>query len=63
MDAIEYSIEQGQSDGEFTKRYDVKTVVDMLCGPIFFRLMAHPADFNESFMQDYPAQALKLISA
>lgn len=63
MDAIEFSIEQGQEDKEFTNRYDVKTIVDMLCGPIFFRLMAHPADFNEAFMKKYPSDALKLISA
>ncbi|HCQ71391.1 MAG: TetR family transcriptional regulator [Alphaproteobacteria bacterium] len=63
IDAMEYSIEQGQKDGEFADRYDVKSVVDILCGPIFFRLMAHPADFNESFMKSYPKEALRLISA
>jgi AcrR family transcriptional regulator len=63
IDAIEYSIEQGQKDKEFTTRLDPKTAVDMLCGPIFFRLMAHPADFTESFMKSYPKEALRLISA
>ncbi len=63
IDAMEYSIEQGQKDGEFADRYDVKSIVDILCGPIFFRLMAHPADFNESFMKSYPKEALRLISA
>ena len=63
MDAIEYSIEQGQKQQEFTNRFDVKMIVDMLCGPIFFRLMAHPADFNDAFMQTYPKQALQLVSA
>lgn len=63
VDAIEYSVEQGQKDGELTNKYDVKTIVDLLCGPIFFRLMAHPADFNENFMKSYPDEALRMISA
>ena len=63
MDAIEYSIELGQKQQEFTNRYDIKMMVDMMCGPIFFRLMAHPGDFNDAFMHAYPKQALQLISA
>lgn len=63
MDALEYSIAQGQENREFTKRYDAKTIVDMLCGPVFFRLMAHPADFDETFMESYPEAALQIISA
>ncbi len=63
MDAIEYSVQQGQEDKEFNAKIDPKTAVDMLCGPIFFRLMAHPADFNESFMKSYPKDAVTLISA
>lgn len=63
IDAIEYSIEQGQSEREFRSSIDTKTAVDMLCGPIFFRLMAHPADFNDKFQQTYPREAVALISA
>lgn len=63
IDAIEYSVEQGQKDQEFNPKIDTKTAVDMLCGPIFFRLMAHPADFNEAFMRSYSKEALRLISA
>jgi len=63
IDAIEYSIAQGQKDQEFTKRFDSKTLVDLLCGPIFFRLMAHPADYNEAFMANYPKEAISMISA
>ena len=63
MDAIEFSVEEGQKAGEFRKSLDSKTAVDILCGPIFFRLMAHPADFNDYFQKDYPKEALKLISA
>lgn len=63
IDAIEYSVKQGQKDREFTSRLDTKMAVDMLCGPIFFRLMAHPGDFNEAFMKNYPKEALSLISA
>ena len=63
IDAIEYSVKQGQEAKEFTSRIDTKTAVDMLCGPIFFRLMAHPGDFNEKFTKTYPKEALTLISA
>lgn len=63
IDAIEYSVEQGQKDQEFTSRIDKKTAVDMLCGPIFFRLMAHPHDFNERFQKNYPKEAVAMISA
>ncbi|MCB1532965.1 MAG: TetR/AcrR family transcriptional regulator [Alphaproteobacteria bacterium] len=63
MDAIEFSVTEGQKTGEFRKSLDSKTAVDILCGPIFFRLMAHPSDFNDHFQGDYPKEALKLISA
>lgn len=63
IDAIEYSVQQGQKAKEFTDRIDTKTMVDMLCGPIFFRLMAHPSDFNDTFTKTYPKEALRLLSA
>lgn len=63
MDAIEFSVSEGQKAGEFRSSLASKTAVDILCGPIFFRLMAHPADFNDYFQKDYPKEALKLISA
>lgn len=63
IDAIEFSIEQGQKEREFRSSLDTKIAVDMLCGPIFFRLMAHPQDLNEDFQSSYPKEALRLISA
>lgn len=63
MDAIEFSLEQGQKDKEFRTSLDRKTAVDILCGPIFFRLMAHPEDFNDEFQKTYPKEAVRLISA
>lgn len=63
IDAIEYSIEQGQRDQEFSTRLDTKMAVDILCGPIFFRLMAHPTDFDDHFTHNYPTEAIRLISA
>ncbi len=63
IDAIEFSIEQGQKQREFRSSLDTKIAVDMLCGPIFFRLMAHPADLNDAFRESYPKEALRLISA
>lgn len=62
IDAISYSFEEGQKDDEFRSDINTKTAVDTLCGPIFFRLMAHPADFDEPFQKDYPEYALRLIS-
>jgi AcrR family transcriptional regulator len=40
LDAIEFSVEEGKKAGEFRADLDTKLAVDMLCGPIFFRLMA-----------------------
>jgi AcrR family transcriptional regulator len=63
IDAIEYSIEQGKKEKEFRSTLDTKIAVDLLCGPVFFRLMAHPAEFNEHFQETYPKEAVRLISA
>lgn len=63
IDAIEYSIEQGKKDGEFKADLDTKMAVDILCGPVFFRLMGHPADLNDKFEMDYPRAAVRLIHA
>lgn len=63
VDALQYSLEQGIQEKEFRGSLDIKTAIDMLCGPIFFRLMAHPHDLNEEFIETYPKEALRLISA
>ena len=63
MDAIRYSIEEGQKTGEFRKDIDGSLAVDMLCGPIFFRLMAHAKDLDESFRKVFPEEAVKVLSA
>ncbi len=63
LDAIEYSIEQGKKTGEFRASLDTKMAIDILCGPIFFRLMAHPGDFNEDFEQRFPKQIVRVIAA
>jgi AcrR family transcriptional regulator len=63
IDAIEYSIDQGKEEREFRSSLDTKMAVDILCGPIFFRLMAHPGDLDEDFQKNYPKEAVRLISA
>lgn len=63
IDAIQFSIEQGQQDGEFRTDLDTRMAVDILCGPVFFRLMAHPNDFNEEFRSAYLEDAVNLIRA
>lgn len=63
IDAIEYSIEQGITAKEFRASLNTKLAVDILCGPIFFRLMAHPAELDEEFRTTYPKEAIRLISA
>ena len=63
IDAIEYSVEQGQKDGEFRKALDTRMAVDILCGPIFFRLLSHSQDFDDNFTDNYPSDIVKLISA
>ncbi len=61
IDAIEYSVEQGQETKEFRSGLDTKLAVDILCGPIFFRLMGHQSDFNENFQKTWPEEAVRLI--
>jgi len=63
VDALQYSLEKGIEEKEFRSSLDIKTAIDMLCGPIFFRLMAHPHDLNDEFVETYPKEALRLISA
>jgi len=63
VDAFQYSLEQGIKEKEFRSSLEIKTAIDMLCGPIFFRLMAHPHNLNEDFVKSYPKEALRLISA
>lgn len=63
IDAVEYSIEQGQEDGEFSKKLDPRMVVDMICGPVFFRLMSHSKDFDDNFREKFPNEIVRLISA
>jgi len=63
LDAIEYSIAQGQESGEFKDHMDSKTATDIACGPLFFRLMAHGNDFDEAFQQNYTQNVLSLLAA
>lgn len=63
IDAIEFSIQQGQEEQEFRKNMDTRMAVDLLCGPIFFRLMSRPHELNEDFRNSYPREAVRLISA
>jgi len=61
MDAIRYSIEEGKKNGEFRTDIDDSMAADILCGPIFFRLMAHPKDLTDSFRSKYPKEAIKIL--
>lgn len=63
IDAIQFSIEEGMKKGEFRSDISVKMAIDMICGPIFFRLMAHPQDFNDGFQETYPREAVKMLRA
>lgn len=61
MDAIRYSIDEGQKNGEFRTDITATLAIDMLCGPIFFRLMAHPKDLDEAFRDAYPRESIKIL--
>jgi AcrR family transcriptional regulator len=61
MDAITFSVEEGCKNGEF-RPIDTKMALDLLCGPIFFRLMAHPQEFNEDFERTFPRGVVRLIA-
>ncbi len=62
MDAMRYSIEEGQRTGEFRKDIDIALAADILCGPVFFRLMAHPKDLHDKFHEEYPIEAIKILA-
>ncbi|MCK5374960.1 MAG: TetR/AcrR family transcriptional regulator [Alphaproteobacteria bacterium] len=61
MDALRYSIEEGQRIGEFRDDISSTMAADILCGPIFFRLMAHPEDLDENFRKAYSGEAIKML--
>lgn len=61
IDAIGYSIDRGKKDGEFGDVFETRMAVDIVCGPIFFRLMAHPADLNDEFQDAYLSKALNFL--
>jgi AcrR family transcriptional regulator len=63
LDAIEFSVEEGQKAREFRSSLNTKMAIDLLCGPIFFRLMSRPEELNEDFRETYPKEAVRLISA
>lgn len=63
MDAIQYSLECGKRDGEFKADLDIQMAIDMLCGPIFFRLMAHPKDLGTKFQYSYPPKVMEGLKA
>ncbi len=63
MDAIRYSIEEGQKNGEFRKDIDSSMAVDLLCGTIFFRLMAHPKDLDDTFRKSFPEQSIQALDS
>lgn len=62
-DAIQYSIERGKEEGEFRRDIDTDMAVDIVCGPIFFRLMAHPKDLGIKFQTTYAPKAVSLLKA
>lgn len=63
IDAVEYSVIQGQQDGEFRKTIDARIAVDILCGPVFFRLMSHGLDNSGDFRDNFPSEVVRLLSA
>ncbi|MCB1651780.1 MAG: TetR/AcrR family transcriptional regulator [Alphaproteobacteria bacterium] len=63
IDAIQYSVEQGVKEKEFRASLDMDQATDILCGPIFFRLLSRPHMLNDEFRETYPKEAVRLISA
>lgn len=64
VDALEYNVIEGQKDGEFRKTLPADIAVDMLCGPVFFRFMSRRDNTdNTEFLESYPKEAVRLISA
>lgn len=62
IDAVSYSIEEGQQDGEFRTDIAVDMAVDMICGPVMFRMMNDPESITQVFHRDYPLKALEILT-
>ena len=54
IDAVSYSVEEGQKSGEFRTDIPLKMAVDMLCGPIIFRMLSRPEEITQIFQRDFP---------
>jgi AcrR family transcriptional regulator len=54
-------IVRGIAAGEFDSEIDVELALDMLYGPVYFRLMFGHAPLDGRFAQALPAMALKLL--
>ena len=63
IDAVSYSVEEGQKNGEFRSDIPLNMAVDMLCGPIIFRMLSRPEDITPTFQRDYPVKVIELLKA
>lgn len=61
IDAVSYSVEEGQKSGEFRTDIPLKMAVDMLCGPIIFRMLSRPEEITQIFQRDFPVKAIEAL--
>lgn len=62
-DRLRDLLEQGQETGLIRTDIDTEMLLDMLLGPIFYRLLTHPDDLNDHFQAQFPGNILSLIAA
>ncbi len=56
-------IQRGIGDGEFSPGLDIDTAIDMIYGPIWYRLMVSDHPLDAQFARSLPAMTLRLLTA
>lgn len=56
-------IENGKANGEFKSAINTEIALDMLVGPLFLRVLSGEHGIDNTFAENYPAQALLALKA
>jgi AcrR family transcriptional regulator len=59
--AVKAIIQQGMDSGEFDPNLDPELAIDILYGPIYFRLLVGHFPLDQHFADEFPQRALKTL--
>lgn len=63
LETLRACLEDGRLNGEFPPALDIDIALDMILGPVFFRLMTRTEGLDDSFTAQYPQQAVAALRA